>query len=133
MDCRENCHWTNESFGRDAGLVTTTSTASPLAVPADGPTLTDLIAAVRHVIAMRADWVRTAILVADQLRAHLPGPGILTPGQRRGQPGRPAGHILHTETDGTFSILGLVWRPGQSTGSTTTSPGAWRASCKASS
>jgi 3-mercaptopropionate dioxygenase len=95
--------------------MTTTSTARPLSVPAAGPALTDLIAAVRHVIAMRADWARTASLVADQLRAHLPGPDILTRGQRRGQPGRPAGHILHAETDGTFSILGLVWRPGQST------------------
>lgn len=28
---------------------------------------------------------------------------------------RLADHLLHAETDGTFSILGLVWRPGQST------------------
>jgi len=95
--------------------MTTASTAHRRDVPAARPALTDLITAVRYVIAMRADWARTAILVADQLRAHLPGPGILTAGQRRGQPGRPAGHVLHAETDGTFSILGLVWRPGQST------------------
>jgi 3-mercaptopropionate dioxygenase len=95
--------------------MTTASTAHRLAVPATRPELIDLIAAVRHVIAMRADWERTATLVADQLRAHLPGPGILTPGQRRGRPDRPTGHVLHAETDGTFSILGLVWRPGQST------------------
>jgi len=95
--------------------MTTTSTAHRPAPSAAGPPLIDLTAAVRHVIAMRADWARTATLVADQLRAHLPDPGILTPGQRRGQPGRPAGHVLHAETDGTFSILGLVWRPGQST------------------
>jgi predicted metal-dependent enzyme (double-stranded beta helix superfamily) len=75
----------------------------------------DLIAAVRRVIGMRADWARTAELVADQLRAHLPGPDVLTPAQRRGQPDRPAGHVLHAEPDGTFSILGLVWRPGQTT------------------
>ena len=95
--------------------MTTTSAAHRLAVPAVRPALIDLIAAVRPVIAMRADWARTAILVADQLRAHLPGPGILTPGQRRGEPDGPAGHVLHAETDGTFSILGLVWRPGQTT------------------
>jgi 3-mercaptopropionate dioxygenase len=98
----------------DAAM-TTAPPAHRLAVPAAGPVLIDLIAAVRHVIAMRADWARTAILVADRLRAHLPGPGILTPAQRRGDPGRPAGHVLHAEPDGTFSILGLVWRPGQST------------------
>jgi 3-mercaptopropionate dioxygenase len=95
--------------------MTTTPTAHRLAVPSARPPLTDLIAAVRPVIALRADWARTAHLVADQLRAHLPGPGVLTPGQRRGDPGRPAGHVLHAEPDGTFSILGLVWRPGQST------------------
>jgi len=79
-----------------------------------GPT-DDLIAAVRQVIGMRADWARTAELVADQLRAHLPDPDILTPDQQHGHPDRPAGHVLHAEPDGTFSILGLVWRPGQTT------------------
>src|SRR5579859_3403432 len=108
MGCREDCHWTNESSRRDAELMTVTSTA-----PA--PALMVLVEALRPVIDMRADWARTAALVADQLRAHLPDSGILTPGQRRGQPGRPAGHVLHAEPDGTFSILGLVWRPGQST------------------
>ena len=85
------------------------------AVSAINPTLIDLIAAVRHVITSRADWARTALLVADALRAHLPDPDVLTSGQRLGERARPAGHVLHAETDGTFSILGLVWRPGQST------------------
>ena len=98
----------------DAAM-TTAPAAHRLAASAARPALIDLIAAVRPVIAMRADWAHTAILVADQLRAHLPGPGILTPSQRRGDPDRPAGHVLHAEPDGTFSILGLVWRPGQST------------------
>ncbi|HZC39894.1 MAG TPA: cysteine dioxygenase family protein [Streptosporangiaceae bacterium] len=106
---------TNPFAKKEDAVMTTTSTARRLAVPAAGPALTDLIAAVRDVTVMRADWARTALLVADQLRAHLPGPGILTGGQRRGQPGRPAGHLLHAEPDGRFSILGLVWRPGQST------------------
>ncbi len=79
------------------------------------PAFMDLVEGVRRVIDARADWARTATLVAGQLRANLPDPGVLTPGQRRGQPGRPAGHVLHAEPDGTFSILGLVWRPGQST------------------
>jgi len=95
--------------------MTIAPTAHRLDVPPARPALTGLIAAVRQVTAMRADWSRTAQVVAEQLRAHLPDPGILTPGQRRGQPGGPSGHLLHAETDGTFSILGLVWRPGQST------------------
>lgn len=79
------------------------------------PTLVDLVTAVRQVIDLRADWARTAELVADQLRAHLPGPEILTPDRRRGDPDRPAGHVLHAEPDGTFSVLGLVLLPGQTT------------------
>jgi predicted metal-dependent enzyme (double-stranded beta helix superfamily) len=78
-------------------------------------TLTDLVAAVRHAVDVRTGWTHTADLVADQLRAHLPGPEILTPDQRLGLADRVAGHLLHTESDGAFSILALVWRPGQST------------------
>ena len=33
----------------------------------------------------------------------------------RSRCGGTPGHLLHAEPDGTFSILGLVWRPGQST------------------
>lgn len=76
---------------------------------------TDLTAAVRAAVRARADWARTAELVADALRRHLPGPGILTADQRLGDPDRVAGHLLHAEPDGTFSMLGLVWRPGQAT------------------
>jgi 3-mercaptopropionate dioxygenase len=114
----EDCHWTNDSPGGtlsgtkplvkgDDMAMTTVSVARPA--------LTDLVAAVRQVIDVRADWARTARLVADQLRAHLPGPDLLTPDQRRGDPDRPAGHVLHAEPDGAFSIVGLVWRPDQST------------------
>lgn len=78
-------------------------------------TLTDLFAAVRQVIDLRTGWTDTAELVADQLRAHLPGPEILAPGQRLGRPDRVAGHLLHAESDGAFSLLGLVWRPGRTT------------------
>ena len=78
-------------------------------------TLTDLVAAVRQAIDLRTGWPDTAELVADQLRAHLPGPEILTSDQRLGRSDRVAGHLLHAEPDGAFSILGLVWRPGQTT------------------
>jgi predicted metal-dependent enzyme (double-stranded beta helix superfamily) len=87
-------------------------TAAP---PCATPALTNLVAAVRGAVRVHADWARTAQLVADQLRGHLPGLDVLTADQRRGRPDRPAGHLLHVEPDGTFSILGLVWRPGQTT------------------
>jgi predicted metal-dependent enzyme (double-stranded beta helix superfamily) len=78
-------------------------------------TLTDLVAAVRQAIDVRTGWTDTAELVADQLRAHRPGPEILTSEQQLGQPDRVAGQLLHAEPDGAFSVLGLVWRPGQTT------------------
>jgi 3-mercaptopropionate dioxygenase len=87
-----------------------------LAAPAlAAPPFTDLVAGVRSAVRVHADWARTAQLVADELRRHVPGPEILTAGQRLGDPDRPAGHLLHVEPDGTFSVLGLVWRPGQTT------------------
>jgi predicted metal-dependent enzyme (double-stranded beta helix superfamily) len=79
------------------------------------PSLTDLTSAVRAAIGAHGDWGQTARLVADALRQHLPGPDVLTTDQRLGDPERPAGHVLHVEPDGTFSMLGIVWRPGQTT------------------
>lgn len=113
MGSHVDWHWTNESL--PATLSTMTTLASTAHRPSASPALIDLVPAIRHVIALRADWSRTARLVADRLRAHLPEAATLTPEQRRGDPDRPAGHVLHAEPDGTFSILGLVWRPGQST------------------
>jgi len=100
---------------KEDAAMTTAPTTHHLTVPAAKPALTGLVAAVRKAIDVRASWAHTAQLVADQLRAHLPDANVLTPDQRRGNPDRPAGHLLHAEPDGTFSILGLVWRPGQST------------------
>ena len=77
--------------------------------------LNRLVAGVRDTIDAHADWSQTARLVADQLRVHLPGPDVLTPEQRLGAPDRAAGHTLHVEPDGTFSIIAVVWRPGQVT------------------
>jgi predicted metal-dependent enzyme (double-stranded beta helix superfamily) len=77
--------------------------------------LTDLVAGVRTAIDQHADWNGTAHLVAEQLRRHLPTPGVLTAEQRLGSPDRYRSHTLHVEPDGSFSIIALVWRPGQVT------------------
>jgi 3-mercaptopropionate dioxygenase len=74
-----------------------------------------LVAGVRACVDRHADWSQTARLVADQLRAHLPGADVLTPEQRLGSPDGQAGHTLHVEPDGSFSIIAVVWRPGQVT------------------
>jgi 3-mercaptopropionate dioxygenase len=75
----------------------------------------DLVTAIRGATARHADWQQTAVLVADQLRLHLPGPQILTAAEREGDPDGYVCHTLHTEPDGSFSVCALVWRPGQVT------------------
>jgi 3-mercaptopropionate dioxygenase len=77
--------------------------------------LDQLAACVRAATTDRADWSTTAQRVAHELRAHLPGPAILTPAQRLGSPDHAESHTLHVEPDGSFSITAVVWRPGQVT------------------
>ena len=78
-------------------------------------TLPALVRAVREAVAVETDWQGTADLVAEALGEHLPGPDVLTPAQREGDPDRYVSHTLHIEPDGTFSVIALVWRPGQVT------------------
>ena len=77
--------------------------------------VTELVAGVRTAADTQADWSETAQLVAGQLRRHLPTPDVLTAEQRLGSPDGYVGHTVHVEPDGSFSIVALVWRPGQLT------------------
>jgi 3-mercaptopropionate dioxygenase len=77
--------------------------------------LDELVAAVRAVVGTHADWHRTARLVAEELARHLPTPEVLSVEQRTGDPAGYRSYPLHTEPDGSFSIVALVWRPGQVT------------------
>ena len=63
----------------------------------------------------RAGWGQTARLVADELRHHPPSPEVLPNDQRLGDPDGYQSHPLYTAPDGAFSIVALVWRPGQVT------------------
>jgi predicted metal-dependent enzyme (double-stranded beta helix superfamily) len=74
-----------------------------------------LAAAVRDAVGKHADWSDTAELVASALERHLPSPSILTPEQRTGDPETYKSEVIHSEPDGSFSIVALVWRPGQVT------------------
>jgi predicted metal-dependent enzyme (double-stranded beta helix superfamily) len=105
----ENWHWTDTPRWATMRAMSTTTPVS-----ADSQ-LEALAAGVRSAIATHGDWSHTAQLVADQLRAHLPNTDVLTPKQRQGSPDRAAGHTLHVEPDGSFSITAVVWRPGQFT------------------
>jgi predicted metal-dependent enzyme (double-stranded beta helix superfamily) len=78
--------------------------------------LDQLIVDVRDAVGQRLDWDQTAKLVAEHLRRNLPDAGdILTSEQRRGDPDDYIAHTLYAEPDSTFSIVALVWRPGQMT------------------
>jgi 3-mercaptopropionate dioxygenase len=77
--------------------------------------LTRLAAGVRTAVKAEADWPETAQLVAAQLRRHLPTPDVLTDEQRLGSADGYRSHTLHVEPDGSFSIIAVVWRPGQVT------------------
>jgi predicted metal-dependent enzyme (double-stranded beta helix superfamily) len=74
-----------------------------------------LLTAIRGATARHADWDQTAALVAAQLRGHLPGPEILTAAEREGSQDGYVSYTLHVEPDGAFSVLAVVWRPGQQT------------------
>jgi 3-mercaptopropionate dioxygenase len=82
---------------------------------ANGSGLEQLVTAVRTVVSDDAGWHETADRVAGELERHLPSPDVLTAEQRAGDPDRYRSHILHVEPDGSFSIVALVWRPGQVT------------------
>ena len=84
-------------------------------MPLTTASVEQLAAAVREAVDIGGDWEETAQLVAGALRANLPGPDVLTNAQRRGDPRRYRSHVLHAEPDGAFSIVALVWRPGQVT------------------
>jgi 3-mercaptopropionate dioxygenase len=77
--------------------------------------LSELLDGVRTALAPCDSWSDTAQRVAEQLRRHLPSPDVLSAEQRLGSPDGYRSHALHVEPDGSFSIVALVWRPGQVT------------------
>ena len=83
--------------------------------PITATELAELVAAVRSVVDERADWRRTARLVALELEQHMPSADVLTPKQLNGDASGYRSYSLHTELDGSFSVVALVWRPGQAT------------------
>ncbi|GAA4062061.1 cysteine dioxygenase family protein [Nonomuraea soli] len=77
------------------------------------PGLATLVDGVRRITAAGRSKRETAFAVADFLRAHLPGLDILTEQERAGKAETYHSFPLHAETG--FSIVAVVWRPGQGT------------------
>src|SRR5919197_3047780 len=93
----------------------TTTLIRPETQIAPDAQLSPLVDGIRTAVQIHADWATTAQLIADQLRRHLPTVDVLTPEQRFGSPDDYCAHTLYVEPDGSFSIVALVWRPGQIT------------------
>jgi 3-mercaptopropionate dioxygenase len=84
-----------------------------------------LTAAVRRAVRSGSSWQETADRVVAALRGRLPGPdrlspglltpGLLTPEQLAGDRSRYQTYLVHAEPDGSFSIVVMVWLPGQAT------------------
>lgn len=79
------------------------------------PLLGGLVADVREVVQRGFPPELTVHLVAERLAPSLGLPGLLTAEQCEGDPERYRQHVLHAEPDGSFSIVALVWLPGQQT------------------
>jgi 3-mercaptopropionate dioxygenase len=108
MNHHKSWHWTYRSVARTLPPMTTLPTP-----PATE--LGELVDGVCAAVVAGASRSDTAQLVADELRRHLPAPDVLTAEQRLGSPDTYRSHTLHVEPDGSFSIIALVWRPGQVT------------------
>jgi predicted metal-dependent enzyme (double-stranded beta helix superfamily) len=77
--------------------------------------LDELAGTIRDTLEDAGDWAAAAQRVGDALGRRLPPASILSDAQRAGSPAGAVGHTLHVEPDGSFSVIALVWRPGQVT------------------
>ncbi|MFJ7590711.1 cysteine dioxygenase [Streptomyces sp. NPDC097617] len=74
-----------------------------------------LVSEIRTVVERGLAPDLTAYLVGERLAPHLGAPDLLAPAQQEGDPERYRQHVLHAESDGSFSVVALVWLPGQET------------------
>ncbi|WP_340562024.1 cysteine dioxygenase family protein [Streptomyces sp. GSL17-111] len=77
--------------------------------------LTGLVDEIRDVVGRGLPPDITAYLVGERLGPHLGAGDLLTPQQREGDPEHYRQHLLHAEPGGGFSVVALVWLPGQRT------------------
>jgi predicted metal-dependent enzyme (double-stranded beta helix superfamily) len=77
--------------------------------------LTALVEDVRAAVARGLAPDVTAYLVGERLAPHLGARDLLAPEQYEGDAHTYRQHLLHAEPDGGFSLVALVWMPGQCT------------------
>ncbi|MFI9724585.1 cysteine dioxygenase [Streptomyces sp. NPDC052396] len=84
-------------------------------VPVTTARLARLVEDIREAVGRGLPPDITAYLAGERLAAHLGADDLLTEEQCEGDPERYRQHVLHTEPDGSFSVVALVWLPGQRT------------------
>lgn len=77
--------------------------------------LDELVGSIRTVMSSQLNWEQTARLAAHALNRRLPTADVLTEEQLLGDPEGYRSHVLHSEPDGSFSVVAVVWRPRQVT------------------
>ncbi|GAA3379118.1 cysteine dioxygenase family protein [Streptomyces sannanensis] len=92
---------------------------SPIAATPTAPRTTRRLGAlvdeIREAVGRGLPPELTAYLVGERLAPYLGAEDLLTEEQCQGDPERYRQHILHAERDGSFSVVALVWLPGQAT------------------
>lgn len=83
--------------------------------PTTRTSLQRLVEEIRVAIAGQPDDERRSARVAEVLAPMLGEPDLVAPPQREPDPTHYRQHVLHVEPDGSFSIVALVWLPGQET------------------
>jgi predicted metal-dependent enzyme (double-stranded beta helix superfamily) len=75
--------------------------------------LSELVVELRHAVGRAHDWEDAAASTAAVLQESAVSADLLTPTERRATADGASGHRLHVEPDGSFSLIAIVWSPGQ--------------------
>lgn len=74
-----------------------------------------LVADLDNAVRASGSATETVDAVAAGLRSYLGRPDLLRPDQRRSDPSAYCANLLHAADDGAWSLVALVWLPGQVT------------------
>jgi len=107
------------SYPQVTGIVrrVTTRTMTPVITPAPVITrgIAGLAAEITTLVRQDGPAMDTARGVADALGRVLPDPDLLLDEHRCGRDECYTQHLLYVDPDGAFSVVALVWMPGQAT------------------
>ncbi|HEY7176802.1 MAG TPA: cysteine dioxygenase family protein [Micromonosporaceae bacterium] len=79
------------------------------------PAIAALAADIAEAVRSDVPAIDVSRSVAAALTPHLAVPDLLDPEDKRGRPDCYTQHVLHIDPDRRFSVVSLVWMPGQRT------------------